>query len=184
MLSSPLPQRPSCFSMEVSRSDGGGSKEYVDGGRRRLELYQRDGFLTGLTIWRPDKGVYWTLVPGSRVFHECSLAELEAMAGEQASDFILDWTPEGAEVIGGLDCLRWVGRYRKAARGAYEECFVEVATGLPVRHITYDMLGQRSVVWERQSLKLGSPDPAVFEIPEGYVITPRGEGMAEPGHCT
>jgi hypothetical protein len=168
--------------MEVSRSDGGGSKEYVDGGRRRLELYQRDGSITGLTIWRPDWGVCWTLVPGSRNFLEYSLAELEAMA-EQASVLALDWTPEGAEVIGGLDCRRWVGRYREPARGAYEECFVEVATGLPVRHITYDMAGQKSVVWERQSLKLGSPDSAMFEIPDGYVITRRGEGMAEPRNC-
>src|SRR5262245_52066440 len=173
MSSSAFPRRPSCFSMEVSRSDGGGSKEYVHGGHRRLELYERDGSLTGLTIWRPDKGVYWTLLPGSRVFQEGLLSDLEAMAGEQACDCILDWTTEGTAVISGVECLRLVGRYRKPARGAHEECFIDVATGLPLRQITYDLSGQRSVVWERQSLTLGPPDPAVFEIPAGYVLIPR-----------
>ncbi len=96
------------------------------------------------------------------------LAQLEGRPLAQALRSMLRWEPAGRVVFGEIACLRYVGKYRMRDVGlAREECLVESATGLPLRHATYDKSGLEAIVWTRTSLDLAPPDPSLFEPPGG-----------------
>lgn len=157
--------RPPCYTVEVHRSDGGFSREFVDVGRRRLETYGPDGRLSFAAIYRHDLGLCWTLNPFAGGWVETPLAR-EANPLTQALASMVRWEPADSVVFGGIACLRFIGHYQMQEVGqAREECLIESATGLPLRHATYDKVGREAVVWSRTSLELSSPAPSLFEAP-------------------
>jgi len=70
-----LLKMPEQYTAEVVRSDGKRSKLYIDGLRRRIELCGPGGGLQGMVISRPDKGVAWSLIPGSTSFYETPMTQ-------------------------------------------------------------------------------------------------------------
>jgi hypothetical protein len=168
---SPFPARPECYYLEMRYSDGRHSKEYVGGGRRRLESYSATGELSWLHIDRPDKGISWSALSGSTVLSE-SPCPKAAATGASAPDPLVEWTKEGTAVLEGCVCIRFVGRYRISMPTglAREELFIDAANGLPVRQVTYDLVGNPALVNERLAFNLQPPAPALFEVPEGHTV--------------
>lgn len=78
---SSFPARPACFFLEMVRSDGGYSKEFVVGELRRLELYGTAGELLHLFIYRPDLGLSWCSMPRSKVLYEYAMNPSTSTAG-------------------------------------------------------------------------------------------------------
>jgi hypothetical protein len=179
MSSSPFPPRPDCYFLEMHSSDGQHSKEYVNGKLKRLEIYGPTSELPQLYIYRRDKGVTWSAMPGSKTLRETAASPATA-ATAAAVNALIAWTNEGTAKIEGRKCIRFVGTYVEPQAGAgyyvmgtgraYEETFIDAENGLPVRHATYDMLGKLSVVNERTAFDLNPPDLALFEVPDGYSV--------------
>lgn len=163
-----FPPRPLSYKVVVHRSDGGYSMEAVDGARRRLETYGKDGRLSFAAIYRHDLGLCWSLHPLAGTWVESRLTQMESSPLAQSLGSMVLWAPAGPVEFGGVACLRYVGNYKMENVGlAREECLIERATGLPLRHATYDKLGQEAVVWTRTSLELTPPDPSLFEAAPG-----------------
>jgi hypothetical protein len=179
------------------RSDGEYCREFVSGDLRRLEMYGADGSLLHLFIYRPDEGLSWASMAGSKVLYE--ILTSPSNSNTEADELIV-WTREEFAVIEGCECIRFVGRYRiagktvwpaaaaplsqavfteedhQAAAGkAYEVCFIDAANGLVCRHVTYDRAGKRVLVTDRRAFDVRPPEPAMFEIPEGYSLQRAGE---------
>jgi hypothetical protein len=179
MSTSSFPARPICYFLEMHSSNGTHSKEYVNGNLKRLEIYSANSELPQLHIYRPDKGVSWTAMPGSTTLREFRYS-LARGATAKASDSLVAWTQEGTAEIEGCKCIRFVGKYVDPPADvgyfvmdpgrAYEESFIDAANGLPVRHITYDRFGKPAVVNERIAFNLNPPEAALFEIPLGYAV--------------
>jgi hypothetical protein len=160
---------PRQFTADVARSDGDRSRIFSDGVRQRVKRHGPDG-VQSIVIGRPDRGVAWSLVPGSRAVYETPLAP-EAAQSTLDPTSVLDWQEEGAERVDGVECVRYRGNYEVAAAGAaYELCFVERATGVRRRSVTFDATGAERLTVEWSSVTLEPPDPTVFEIPEGYSV--------------
>jgi len=108
-------------------------------------------------------------MPGCEVFYESPLTEgdLDVLVDPTA---LYDWTPDGSEFIDGRECLRFVGRPAAPAGKALEVYYIDRATGLHRRAITYNKLGNQSLVVDYRSVALGPPDPSVFELPEGCSV--------------
>jgi hypothetical protein len=168
MADADFPPRPPCYTVVVHRSDGGYSRESVDGPRRRLETYGRDGRLLFAAIYRHDLGLCWSLHPLAGRWTESPFAQMKASPLAQSLGSMVRWAAAGPVESGGVACLQYVGTYQMQDVGsAREECLIESATGLPLRHATYNKLGQEAVVWTRTSLDLTPPDPSLFEAPGG-----------------
>jgi hypothetical protein len=160
-------------------SDGQKSREFVHGRLKRLEIYSLTSELPQLHIYRPDKGLSWTAMPGSKTLQEFSDSPAEA-ATALAINALVAWSEEGTAVIDGCQCIRFVGKYVEPPADAgyyvtgpgraYEECFIDAANGLPVRHVTYDQLGQQAVVNDRKAFDLQPRDLELFELPQGYIV--------------
>jgi len=160
-----LPPLPKKFSAEHIRSDGDRGKVYIDGLRRRFDIQFANG-LRSIVIHRPDKRVGWSLMPGCDVFYESPLTSDEM----PDPSTLLDWAQDGTEIIDGRECLRFIGHYTFSAGAAYEVCYVDRASGIRRREITYDKLGRQALTVDCRSVSLSAPDPSVFELPDGFRI--------------
>lgn len=159
---------PKQYSAEIVRSDGYRSRIFTDGVRQRVELHGATG-IQSIVISRPDKGVAWSLMPGSTVFYETPFTQQVAQSVLDPSS-LLDWQEEGTEQIDGAECVRYRGRYTRPAGAAYELCFVERASGIRRRKVTFDKAGSERLTVDWRSVTLEPPDPAVFELPQGYSV--------------
>jgi hypothetical protein len=163
-----LPPLPKRYSAEIVRSDGDGSRIFTDGIRQRVEVYDASG-IRSIVIARPDRGVAWSLKRGTTVFFETPFS-LKVAQRVLDPTSLLDWEEEGTELIEGTECIRYRGRYKSSAGAAYELCFVEPASGIRRRSVTFDMTGAQKLTVNWHSVNLESPDLEIFEIPQGYSV--------------
>lgn len=159
---------PKQYSAEVVRSDGHRSLIFTDGVRQRVEYYSPAGLQT-IVISCPDRGVAWSLNPGSTICYETPFTQQVAESLVDPAS-LLDWQEEGTEQIEGAECARYRGRYTFHAGAAHELRFVERGTGMPRRSVTFDKTGAQRLTVDWRSVTLGPPDPAMFEVPPGYSI--------------
>jgi hypothetical protein len=159
---------PKQYSAEIVRSDGDRSRVFTDGLRQRIEIYAA-GAVQGIVISRPDKGVAWSFMAGSTLFHETPFTQQVAQSVVDPTS-LLDWQEDGSEQIDGTECVRYRGRYRFPAGAAYELCFIERATGMRRRSVTFDKTGAQRLTVDWRSVTFAPPDPAVFEVPQGYSL--------------
>jgi hypothetical protein len=163
-----IPPPPTQLTAELVRSDGERTKVYMDGWMRRVELYFKTGQVS-IVISRPDKGVIWSLTPQTKTFSQAKLPEHLERTFDPYT--LWDWTEDGAEMIDGRRCRRFVGRYLAemgSVGSAHEICFVDAETGVHRRVITYDKNGMMALTIDCLNAVVGPPPRAVFEMPEGY----------------
>src|SRR5437588_8170677 len=122
MRTSYVPPRPPHYFLEMRSSEGQISKEYVNGTLRRLEVYVPSSDRPQLHIYRLDKGVSWTAMPGSTTLREFTYSADRAATIDAMNSLII-WSLEGSAVIDGCECLRFIGRYQIPAGKAYEESY-------------------------------------------------------------
>jgi hypothetical protein len=163
-----IPPQPTQFAGEIVRSDGERSKVYVDGRMLRVERHLPAGQVS-IIISRPDKRVIWALTPESKTYSQTKLPDNFERIIDPLT--LCDWTEDGAEVIDGRRCRRFVGRYVEAlgpAGSAHEICFVDAETGVRRRMITYDKNGKLALTVDCLNAVVGPPPRTVFEMPADY----------------
>ena len=157
------------FTADMVTTAGGRTfrmRMYTRGNVSRMEMAEQGQRM--VTITRPDRNVAWTLMVDQQMYMEVPLP------AEARGDWVKSMTDPnvksetelvGAEQVGGYACQKY--RYRTTVQGQTYSGMVWLATALgnfPVK-TTNDQTGS---VTEYQNIKLGPPDPALFELPPGY----------------
>lgn len=160
---------PRQFSAEIIRSDGITAKIFIDGFLRRIEESTPNGIQ--IIIARPDNGVGWTLWPDRNMGCETPMSpEMVGKVGNPTDN--LDWVLDGTGFIDGIECLRFVGYFPidSQPQQFVEECYVDPATNMVSRCITYHQDGTPSLTVNYCSVIIGPPLPNLFEMPDGYEL--------------
>lgn len=135
----------------------------------RLEQYNVAGELDSLSVYRPDKDICWSALPASGTLYESAFPRDPVFAA--FVDTLFAWNDEGSEIIDGRECRRYVGTPQSASAGqSHEVIYIEAANGLPVRHITYDVLGRPARSELRSAFNLKPQAPSLFERPKEYSV--------------
>jgi hypothetical protein len=140
----------------------------MDGRMLRVERHLATGQVS-IFISRPDKSVIWQLTPESKTYSQTKIPDnFERILDPYT---LCDWTEDGAEIIDGRRCRRFVGRYLDAlgpVGSAHEVCFVDSETGVRRRAVTYDKNGKLALTVDCLNAVVGPPPQTVFEMPEEY----------------
>jgi len=151
------------------------------GGRRfRMRLYVRGNIMRTetaeqgqrmVTIMRPDRNLAWTLMVDQEMYMEVPLGGLPPAARGDFAQAMTNSSAQsetemlGLEQVGGQQCQKY--RYRTTYQGQTYSGTVWAATalnGFPVKMVD-DKTG---TVVEYENIRLGPPDPGLFELPPGY----------------
>ncbi|HXE75033.1 MAG TPA: FecR domain-containing protein [Candidatus Xenobia bacterium] len=160
------------FSADIVSTAGGRTfrmRMYTRGNISRMEMAEQGQRV--ITIMRPDRNLAWTLMVDQQMYMEVPLTNLPA---EARGDFARAMTDPnvkyetellGMEQVGGYQCQKM--RYRTTYQGQTFSGTAWLATALdyfPIKVVT----DQPATTVEYQNIKLGPPDPALFELPPGY----------------
>jgi outer membrane lipoprotein-sorting protein len=162
---------PKQFSEEAIRSDGGRTIAYLDGWKQRLEEWNATGPFR-IVICRPDKGVIWSLDPGTKTYTRTKFPKNFGRLLKAATLLEgIDWIIDGAEIVDGRRCRRFLGRYRNSdgpAGKAHQICLVDAKTGMRRRMVTFDKNGKKALTVDCVNAVVGPPPRKLFDMPEGY----------------
>lgn len=147
--------------------DGDRSRIFSDALRERAEVHGPSG-IQSIVISRPDRGVAWSLLAGSSVIYETPFTQQATQSALDPTSS-LDWREEGVESIEGIEGMRYRGHYTFPAGAAYE-LYIEHSTGVRRRSVTLDKTGAQRLTVDWRDVSLESPDPAVFELPQGFSV--------------
>ena len=160
------------FTADMVTTAGGRTfrmRMYTRGNISRMEMAEQGQRM--VTITRPDRNLAWTLMVDQQMYME---APLSGMPAEARGDWVKAMTDPsvksetelvGAEQVGGYACQKY--RYRTTVKGQTYSGMMWLAPALgnfPVK-TTNDQVGS---VTEYENIKLGPPDPSLFELPPGY----------------
>ncbi len=160
------------FTADMVTTAGGRNfrmRMYVRGNISRMEMAEQGQRM--ITITRPDRNVAWTLIVDQQMYMEVPLSGMPAEARGDFAKAMSDPNVKsetelvGTEQVGGYQCQKY--RYRTTVQGQTSSGMVWLATALnnfPVKMV-HDQTGS---VTEYENIKLGPPDPALFELPPGY----------------
>ena len=124
-----------------------------------------------VTIIRPDRNLAWTLMVDQQMYIETAMNTLPPEARGDFAKAMTDPNVKsetelvGAELVGGYQCQKY--RYRTTVQGQTYTGMVWLATALnnfPIKSVN----DQTGAMVEYENIKLGPPDPALFELPPGY----------------
>ena len=164
-----LPPLPSQYSVDIRRSDGHRTLVFADGGKQRIEVYQRDGRKM-VNIARPDLGLIWTIASDAGHAVQRPLAS-EEMSRVAQPDDAYRWFLDGSETVDGKQFTRVAGQFREVNDGSIQQTYLlDMETGLRRRCITYDRAGQPRLRVEFECATLGPQPSSLFELPEGTVV--------------
>ena len=167
------------FSAKLIRSGGGDeagtSTVYLKGDLRREEVLE-EGEVGAVMIYRPDKGVIWTLMPDEKMYMEMPLQAgvTGALEDVKSLDASAKREDMGKEKVGGFDCEK--RRYLKSnvTRGSVTVWYspkLEYPVKIQIKTDDEEM----DLVMEYKDIKPGTIPASKFEIPAGY------EKMSIPG---
>ncbi|NTU48724.1 MAG: DUF4412 domain-containing protein [Syntrophobacteraceae bacterium] len=132
------------------------SKIYVKDKKIRHELTE-DGE-TQIIVFRPDKGVVWTIIPEEKMYVEAPMGDSEKTLEE--------WTPEkekkakslGDDTVSGYPCKK----YELVEDGEKVTFWVSKKFPFPIK------VQDEEAVIEYRNIKEGAVADSVFEVPAGY----------------
>ncbi len=152
----------------------------ASGRRFRMRLYARGNVMRTemaeqgqrmVTILRPDRNVAWTLMVDQQMYMEVPLSGMPAEARGDFAKAMTDPSAKsetellGMEQVGTYQCQKY--RYRTTYQGQTYSGTVWLALALnnfPIKMVN----DQAGSVVEYENIKLGPPDPSLFELPPGY----------------
>jgi len=159
------------FSATLVRSGGGEeagtSTVYLKGDLRREEVKEDDG--EGVMIYRPDKGVVWTLMPDEKMYMEVPLQPGMSGAYDDMKSLDAAATPKvlGKETLNGFECEKRRYIQSNLARGSITVWY-SPKLGYPVKiHIKTDDK-DTEMVMEYKDIKTGKIPASKFDVPADY----------------
>ena len=122
-----------------------------------------------IMITRPDKKVMWTLMPEQRMYMEIKLGEAGAGRGD-LSGYEIEQSTVGQEEVNGVMTTKskivMTGRKGDKMGGFWWTSNEGIVVKMDV--IAMEKGGKARIKKELKNVSIGSQDPALFEIPEGY----------------
>ena len=143
--------------------------------RHRMKVYSKEkafrmeiseGGQSNITILRYDRRLMWMLMPEEKMFMEMPMQPGRSL-GEAAHDpeAKLEREVLGTEKVGAYTCLK--SRVRVTSQGQTFSGLQWAAQELD--GFVVKMVDEKSgATVEYENVKLGAPDPALFEVPPGY----------------
>ncbi len=140
---------------------------YVAPGMERRETLIEG--MRQITIVRHDKGVMWTLMPEERMYMEAKLAAAGTGQGD-LSGYEVEQTTVGEERVNGImttkSKIMMTGKDGGKMGGFWWMSTEGILVKMDV--IAIDKGSKGRIKKELKNVRIGSQDPALFEIPKGY----------------
>lgn len=144
--------------------------------RERREMVAEGGDKM-IMIMRHDKKLAWTLMPAESMYMESSIAEANSQNKSDPSQFKIEQTVVGPEMINGVNTTK-SKIIMTGAKGEKMGGFMWMSKEnimVKIDAISIDKNEKMRFKNELADLKVGKQDPALFEIPRGF------EKMGMPG---
>ena len=149
-------------------------KVYVTRDKQRNEMDM--GGMQSVMIIRKDKELGYMLMPAQHMFQQLDLQSAQKQAGGQPQDLV-DITEVGSETIEGQSATKYKMIMNDGSAGGFMWITKD---GIPVKldAITKEGNKKSRFTMTLKNIKVGTVDPAVFEVPAGYTAMPSfGGGM-------
>jgi hypothetical protein len=143
-------------------------------GRERSEM--RVGGMSTVMILRSDRGLGWMLMPAQKMYQELDFSRAAQQAGTVAQDQ-LDLEVVGKETISGLETTKYKFVSKDGSGGGF---LWYTADGIALKMDVLSKTGRKNsrMTVTLEDVRVGTQDPAVFELPAGYKRLP---GAGIPG---
>lgn len=131
-----------------------------------IEALKKDGLERLVYILRPDKHVGYMLVPGKKVYTVTELPPAVEATAPKAPK--LEKKELGRETLGGHPCVKKRVTIKREEGDTVEYTTWEASDlgGLPIR---FQSEGEETTeLCVLKNVKVGKPDPSVFEVPKGF----------------
>jgi hypothetical protein len=143
-------------------------KVYSAKDRERAETTMQ-GMQT-VMILRRDKQLGWMLMPAQKMYQQVDLAKARQQSGA-APDSDVEITQVGSESVSGFDTTKYKMLMKDGSAGGFIWITSE---GIAVK---MDMLSKADgaktrVTMTLTNVQIGTQDPQLFEVPEGYAAMP------------
>ncbi|MGE0373407.1 MAG: DUF4412 domain-containing protein [Gammaproteobacteria bacterium] len=142
-------------------------RAYYSAGKSRREMLMQG--MRQVMITRPDKKVMWTLMPEQRMYMEIKLGDAGAGQGD-LSGYEVEQTTVGPEEVNGVMTTKSkvvvTGEKGDKMGGFWWMSDDGIVVKMDV--IAMDKGSKARIKKELRNIKIGSQDPALFEIPAGY----------------
>lgn len=133
-------------------------KIFVSGDKMRLEK-------AGMTaITRMDKQVVWLLMPRDKMYIEQAFRPENIVPASEATSGELERTPLGKETVNGRAADKYLVTVRLDGKRTTYILWLAADSALPLKTAAEDGSWRQ----EYRNVLAGVPDPALFEIPDGY----------------
>jgi hypothetical protein len=121
-------------------------------------------------ILRRDKQLGWMLMPAQKMYQQVDLAKARQQSGA-APDSDVEITQVGSESVSGFDTTKYKMLMKDGSAGGFIWITSE---GIAVK---MDMLSKADgaktrVTMTLTNVQIGTQDPQLFEVPEGYAAMP------------
>jgi outer membrane lipoprotein-sorting protein len=146
-------------------------------GRERTEL--RMGAISTVLILRTDRRIGWMLMPAQKMYNELNFAQAAQQSGAVPDDQV-ELEEVGEEAVSGLQTTKYKFVTRDKGAGGY---LWYSAEGIPVKMDVVSKSGRDKsrMTVTLENIRIGSQDPALFEVPSGYSALPGGKFFSLPG---
>lgn len=148
-------------------------KVYVARDKERSEMDM--GGKAMATIVRQDKKVRWQLITFQKMYMESSIdARGQQMGGADLSQYNIEQTKVGDETIDGVETTKSKIIMSPPDGSKFGGFMWTTKEGIMVKldAITVSDGEKRRIKIQLKNLKIGKVDPALFELPDGYMKMP------------
>lgn len=157
-------------------------KVYAAKDRERTEMHMGD--MQTVMILRRDKQIGWMLMPMQKMYQQMDFAKAAQQSGAAPDDQV-EITVAGSESIEGFDTTKYKMLLKDGSAGG----FIWITEhGIPVKMDMLSKSGRKKsrITMTLKNLAIGTQDPQLFELPEGYTAMPSfgfgaGTGGTSPG---
>jgi hypothetical protein len=126
-------------------------------------------------ILRRDKQLGWMLMPSHKMYQQLDLAQARQQSGAAPEDQV-EITEVGSEAVEGFASTKYKLLMKDGSAGGFIWITEE---GIPVKMDMLSKDGRKKsrITVTLKNLTIGSQDPQLFELPEGYSAMPSMGGF-------
>ena len=151
----------------IVRLDGREFATQVNHTRNRERISAIVSGVEVTVILRSDRNLAWQLMPMLGVYAEADVSRMDTPANIR----IVSSEPLGEELVSGQSAMKYRAEFQTRDGARHQGFFWQNAAGVHVksRFPVTDREGRtRQIELELRDLRVGTQDPGLFEVPDGY----------------
>lgn len=159
----------------VIESDAGTMTGKVYSAKDKDRSETNMGGMQSIMILRRDRQLGWMLMPAQKMYQQMDFAKAQQQSGAAPDDQV-EITQVGNEPVEGFEATKYKMMMKDGSAGG----FIWITQdGIAVK---MDMLSKSGrdksrITMTLRNLQIGSQDPQLFELPEGYTAMPSMGGL-------